>query len=167
MSETRIDRKFYDAIVNFEKSEESQDYYYEVMDSPTGKTGKDGKEETVRDRILKAYGLLFCEDTGLKPGNCAGFDDVSNTADRLYIGEVGYDSAHWYRMNHEFYTIDEDNYERFAALVISDLRCGSLHDAAVSDRKMLIVGETDPLHMTEEQRKNQQISSVTLPGGGV
>ena len=70
-------------------------------------------------------------------------------------------------MNHEFYMIDEDNYERFAALVISDLRCGSLHDAAVSDRKMLIVGETDPLHMTEEQRKNQQISSVMLPGGGV
>lgn len=83
MSETRIDRKFYDAIVNFEKNEEFQDYYYEVMDSLTGKTGKDGKEETVRDRILKTYGLLFCEDTGLKPGDCAGFDDVANTADRL------------------------------------------------------------------------------------
>ena len=166
MSETRIDRKFYDAIVNFNNSEESQEYYYKVMDSETGRTLRNGAKETVRDRILKVYGLLFCEDTGLKPGENAGFDDVAGTADRLYIGEVGYDSEHWYRMKHDFYIIDEDNYERFAALVISDLRCGPLHDAALNEWKMLIVGEADPLHMTEEQRKNQQISSASLPERG-
>ena len=167
MSETRIDRKFYEAILDFEKSEQAQDYYYEVMDSFTGKNCRNGEKETVRDRVLKTYGLLFCEDTGLKIGENAGVDDVADTADRLYIGEVGYDSAHWYRMKHEFYVIDEDNYDRFAALVIADLRCGALHDAAQKDRKMLIVGEADPLHMTKEQRKNQHISSVSLPGGGV
>ena len=167
MPELKIDRKFYEAIIDFDKSEESQDYFYRVMDMETGKVSKNGTKETIRDRILKVYGLLFCEDTGLKVGECAGEDDVADTADRLYIGEVGYDSQHWYRMKHEFYVIDEDNYERFAALVISDLRCGELHDAAANDRKMLIVGEADPLHMTTQQRRNQRVSSVSLPEGGI
>ena len=167
MSESRIDRKFYDAIVNFTDSEEAQDYYYEVMDSVTGKVNKNGEKETVRDRVLKVYGLLFCEDTGLKVGENAGVDDVADTADRLYIGSVGYDTEHWYRMKHRFHVIDEDNYERFAALVIADLRCGDLHELAQKERRMLIVGEADPLNMTMEQRKNQQIQTVSLPGGDV
>ena len=167
MSESRIDRKFYDAIVNFTDSEEAQDYYYEVMDSVTGKVNKNGEKETVRDRVLKVYGLLFCEDTGLKVGENAGVDDVADTADRLYIGSVGYDTEHWYRMKHRFHVIDEDNYERFAALVIADLRCGDLHELAQNERRMLIVGEADPLNMTVEQRKNQQIQTVSLPGGDV
>ena len=167
MSESRIDRRFYDAIVNFTDSEEAQDYYYEVMDSVTGKVNKNGEKETVRDRVLKVYGLLFCEDTGLKVGENAGVDDVADTADRLYIGSVGYDTEHWYRMKHRFHVIDEDNYERFAALVIADLRCGDLHELAQNERRMLIVGEADPLNMTVEQRKNQQVQTVSLPGGDV
>ena len=167
MSESRIDRKFYDAIVNFTDSEEAQDYYYEVMDSVTGKVNKNGEKETVRDRVLKVYGLLFCEDTGLRMGENAGVDDVADTADRLYIGSVGYDPEHWYRMKHHFHVIDEDNYDRFAALVIADLRCGDLHELAQNERRMLIVGEADPLNMMVEQRKNQQIQTVSLPGGDV
>lgn len=167
MSESRIDRRFYDAIVNFTDSEEAQDYYYEVMDSETGKVNKNGEKETVRDRVLKVYGLLFCEDTGLKVGENAGVDDVADTADRLYIGSVGYDTEHWYRMKHRFHVIDEDNYERFAALVIADLRCGDLHELAQNERRMLIVGEADPLNMTVEQRQNQHIQTVSLPGGDV
>ena len=167
MSESRINRKFYDAIINFTDSVEAQDYYYEVMDSETGKINRDGKKETVRDRVLKVYGLLFCEETGLKFGENAGVDEVADTADRLYIGSVGYDEEHWYRMKHHFHVIDEDNYDRFAALVIADLRCGNLHDLARKERKMLIVGEADPLHMTMEQRQNQKIQTVLLPGGDI
>lgn len=167
MSASRIDRKFYDAIVNFAESEEAQDYYYEVMDSETGKVNRNGKKETIRDRVLKAYGLLFCEDTGLKVGENASVDDVADTADRLYIGEVGYDPDHWYRIKHNFHVIDEDNYDRFAALVIADLRCGNLHDLAQNERKMLIVGEADPLNMTMEQRQNQRVQVVSLPGGDI
>ncbi|MBP5555056.1 MAG: hypothetical protein J6X94_09315 [Lachnospiraceae bacterium] len=165
MSETGIDRKFYEAIVRFEESEEAQDYYYKVMETKTGRIGRDGREETIKDRILKAYGLLFCEDTGLKPGQCAGPDEVTDTADRLYLGSVGFDSEHWYRMKYHFPVIDDDNYDRFAALVISDLHSGPLHDAAQKDRKMLIVGEADPIGMTKEHRRNQKTSSVVLPGG--
>ena len=76
------DRKFYEAILNFEESEEAQDYYYQVMDQKTGKVSRDGREETVRDRILKVYALLFCEDTGVRMGMPAGVDDVADTADR-------------------------------------------------------------------------------------
>ena len=167
MSESRIDRKFYDAIVNFTGSVEAQDYFYEVMDSETGKVNKNGEKETVRDRVLKVYGLLFCEDTGLRIGENAGVEDVADTADRLYIGEVGYDPDHWYRIKHNFHVIDEDNYDRFAALVIADLRCGNLHDLAQTERKMLIVGEADPLDMTMEQRQKQHLQAVTLPGGDI
>ncbi|WP_022777281.1 hypothetical protein [Butyrivibrio sp. AE3009] len=159
-------RKFYDAIVSFEESEESQDYYYEVMDTPTGRKNKNGSDETVRDRILKAYGVLFCEDAGLEPGEKAGVQEVADTADRLYIGDAGYDPEHWYRMKYHFPVIDDDNYDRFAALVLADMNSGPLHEAALNDGETLVVGEADPLHMTPEQRKNQQVKSVSLPKEG-
>ncbi len=161
-SEPWRERKFYEAILNFEESEEAQDYYYQVMDEKTGRLSRDGSEETVRDRILKVYGLLFCEDTGIRMGMPAGVDDVADTADRLYIGSVAYDPAHWYRMKYHFPVIDDDNYDRFAALVIADMNAGPLHNAAVEDGETLIVGELDPLHMTMQQRQNQKGWSVSL-----
>ena len=159
-------RKFYESIVDFENSDEARDFYYSVMDTVTGRQNADGSEETVRDRILKAYGMLFCEEFGLAAGQCAGPDEVAATADRLYIGDAGYDPAHWYRMKHHFPVIDDDNYDRFAALVISDMNAGPLHDAAVSDGDTLVVGEADPLNMTPQQRKEQTVRPVTLPAGG-
>lgn len=165
MAENYINRELYDAIVHFDESDEAKDYYYDTMDRKTGKVTPDGWEETTRDVILRVYGLLFCEDTGLESGQPAGPDDIVATADRLYIGSVGYDSEHWYRMKYHFPVIDDDNYDRFAALVISDLRSGPLHEAAVHEGKMLIVGEADPLHMTAEERRNQKIKTAMLPGG--
>ena len=159
-------KKFYDAIVSFEESEESQDFYYQVMDTLTGRKNKSGSDETVRDRILKAYGMLFCEDAGLEPGDKAGVEEVADTADRLYIGGAGYDPEHWYRMKYHFPVIDDDNYDRFAALVLADMNAGPLHEAALNDGETLVVGEADPLHMTAQQRQNQQIKSVSFPTGG-
>ena len=159
-------KQFYDAIVHFDESEEAQDFYYQVMDTPTGRKNKSGSDETVRDRILKAYGVLFCEEAGLEPGDKAGVDEVADTADRLYIGGTGYDPEHWYRMKYHFPVIDDDNYDRFAALVLADMNCGPLHDAALNDRDTLVVGEADPLHMTAEQRQNQKVKSVTIPTAG-
>ncbi len=159
-------KKFYEAIVDFENDEDSQDFYYKIMDTLTGRKNKDGSDETARDRILKAYGVLFCEDYGLEPGDKAGVDEVADTADRLYIGGAGYDPDHWYRMKYHFPVIDEDNYDRFAALVLSDMNSGPLHDAALNEGETLVIGEADPLHMTAEQRQNQQIKSITLPAGG-
>ena len=159
-------RDFYEAIINFPESEEAQDYYYEVMDTKTGRRTPAGHEETVRERILKVYAMLFCEDTGVEIGEPAGVDDVADTADRLYIGSMGYDPAHWYRMKHHFPVIDDDNYDRFAALVIADMNAGPLHDAAVNDGDTLVVGEPDPLHMTMQQRQNQKVRSVAYDGKG-
>ncbi len=159
-------KKFYEAIVNFEESEEAQDFYYEVMDTLTGRKNKNGSDETVRDRILKAYGMMFCEDAGLEPGERAGAQEVADTADRLYIGDASYDPAHWYRMKYHFPVIDDDNYDRFAALVLADMNSGPLHEAAINDGDTLVVGEADPLHMTAQQRKNQKVKSVTIPSGG-
>ena len=159
-------KKFYDAIVNFEESEEAQDFYYQVMDTLTGRKNKSGSDETVRDRILKAYGMLFCEDAGLEPGDKAGVEEVADTADRLYIGGAGYDPEHWYRMKYHFPVIDDDNYDRFAALVLADMNAGPLHEAALNDGETLVVGEADPLHMTAQQRQNQQVKSVSFPTGG-
>ena len=159
-------KKLYEAIVHFEESEDSQDYYYMVMDSLTGRKNKNGNDETVRDRILKAYGMLFCEDSGLEVGEKAGAQEVSDTADRLYIGGAGYDPEHWYRMKYHFPVIDDDNFDRFAALVLSDMNSGPLHDAALNDGETLVVGEADPLHMTAQQRQSQQLKRVSLPTGG-
>lgn len=166
MSESLINREFYEAIVRFDEDMKAQDHYYTVMDAPTGRVSADGEEETVRDRILKAYAVLFCEDTGVKPGQKASVDDVFDTADRLYIGSVGYDPVHWYRMKHHFPIIDDDNYDRFAALVIADLNAGPLRDAAINDGDTLVVGEADPLHMTRKARKEQKVRSVELKKEG-
>lgn len=167
MTTDMINRALYDAIVNFDNDATSQEYYYKIMDSPTGKTGKNGEEETVRDRILRAYAVLFCEDIGATPGKKADVDNVVDTADRLYVGSVGYDPEHWYRMKYHFPIIDEDNYDRFAALVISDLKAGPLREAAINDGETLVVGEADPLHMTIEERRNQKTHSVgNRPEGG-
>ena len=155
-------REFYDAIVNFDDSEEAREYYYNTMDSLTGRKNKNGSDETVRERILKAYAVLFCEEFNLEMGEPAGVDEVAETADRLYIGSMGYDPNHWYRMKYHFPVIDFDNYDRFAALVLSDMNSGPLHEAAINDGDTLVVGEADPLHMTPEQRKNQKVKSVSL-----
>ena len=88
------------------------------------------------------------------------------TADRLYTGSMGFDRKHWYRMRHHFPRIDEDNYDRFAALVIADLRSGPLHDAALNGGDMLLVGEPDPLHMTSEQRAQQRLRPIKIGGHG-
>ena len=155
------ERKFYDAIVNFMDDEEAQDYYYQVMDTMTGRKNKDGSDETVRERILKAYAFLFCENK-VGFGKEADVDDVADTADRLYIGSTGYDPEHWYRMKYHFPVIDDDNYDRFAALVLADMNAGPLHDAAVEHGDTLVLGEPDPLHMSAEQRKHQKVKGVSL-----
>ena len=62
--------------------------------------------------------------------------------------------------------IDEYNYIRFAALVIADLKAGDLHESLKGGKDMLIVGESDPLLMSAEQRKTQKTFSVSLPGEG-
>ena len=69
-------------------------------------------------------------------------------------------------MKYHFPVIDDDNYDRFAALVLSDMNSGPLHDAALHDGETLVVGEADPLHMTAQQRKNQQLKSVSFDAGG-
>ena len=160
MAQQYINRDFYNAIVHFDEGEEYQDYYYKIMDTETGRIGKDGRKETIRDQILRVYAMLFCEDLDLAPGQTAGPDEVEATADRLYTGSMGFDPAHWYRMRYHFPVIDDDNYDRFAALVISDLNAGPLHDAALNGGDMLLVGELDPLHMTPEQRERQQLRAI-------
>ena len=157
-----INRKFYDAICHFEDDEESQEYYYETLYSKTGKVLPDGSEEILRDQILRVYAALFCDDMNLPMGAIAGFDEVDATADRLYTGAMGFDPRHWYRMQHHFPVIDEDNYERFAALVIADLSAGPLREAAMNGGDMLIVGERDPLTMTSEERKHQKVRTIDM-----
>ena len=156
------EKEFFNAIVNFDDSEQAQDYFYEVMDSLTGRKNNDGTDETVRDRVLKAYAVLFCDECNLEMGQPAGVDEVADTADRLYIGSMGYDPNHWYRMKYHFPVIDFDNYDRFAALVIADMNCGPLHEAAINDGDTLVVGEADPLHMTAEQRMNQKVKPIKI-----
>ena len=160
-------RRFYDAIVHFEDNEEAQDFYYQTMDAPVNRPGRGGDEETVRDSILRVYGMLFCEETGLAAGEKAGVDEVADTADRLYIGGAGFDPQHWYRMKYHFPVIDDDNYDRFAALVIADMNSGPLHEAALVHGETLVIGEPDPLHMSAEQRKTQKVRPVTLSTGGL
>ena len=163
MAHPLIDRVFFEAIIDFEKSEKAQDYYYKVMDTVVE---RDGKFDTVRNRILRTYSMLFCDDLGAVAGQIATPEDVEATADRLHTGTMGYDPKHWYRMQHHFPVIDDDNYDRFAALVLSDMNSGPLRDAAVNDGETLVVGEADPLKMTPEQRHNQKVVPVSLPTGG-
>ncbi len=165
MANPYIDRAFYEAVLHFESSTDAQDYYYKIMETKTGRTGKNGRKETVRDQILRIYAMLFCDDMDLQAGQPAGPEEVEATADRLYTGEMGLDPAHWYRMQHHFPVIDDDNYDRFAALVIADLCAGPLHEAAINKGDMLLVGEADPLHMTSEQRRNQKIDVLVFEQG--
>jgi hypothetical protein len=161
MNQTLIARKLYDAIIHFDRAEAAREYYYRVMDTPVE---RNGRSDTVRGQVLRAYAMLFCEDMDLAPGQPAGPEDVEATADRLYTGGIGFDKKHWYRMRHHFPVIDEDNYDRFAALVIADLKAGPLHEAALNGGDMLLVGEADPLHMTPEQRARQKVRPVEIGG---
>lgn len=154
-----IDRAFYESILHFDESESAQDAYYRVMNATME---QDGKQDTIRSKILRVYAMLFCDELGAVAGQLATPEDVEATADRLYVGELGYDPKHWYRMKYHFPMIDEDNYDRFAALVIADLSAGPLHEAAVNGEDMLLVGELNPLTMTTEQRKHQKIRRVHL-----
>ena len=161
-----IDKNFFEAILHFEESEQAQDTYYRVMDT---EVERNGRVFSVREQILRAYSMLFCDDLGAVAGQIATAEDVEATADRLYIGEMGYDPKHWYRMQHHFPVIDEDNYDRFAALVIADLKVGPLHASAASGEGMLLVGEPNPLIMSTEERQRQKLRKVSaddLPHGG-
>ena len=162
MAHPLIDRAFYEAIVDFERSDQAKEYYYKVMDTVVE---REGKKDTVRNRILRTYSMLFCDDLGAVAGQIATSEDVEATADRLHTGNMGYDPKHWYRMQHHFPVIDDDNYDRFAALVIADLNAGPLREAALNNGDMLLVGELNSLSMTREQRKNQRVRIVKLKGG--
>ena len=166
MAHPLIDQTFFNAILHFEESEEAQDTYYRIMDATVE---RNGKTYTVRNQILRAYAMLFCDDIGAVAGQVASPEDVEATADRLYVGEMRFDPKHWYRMQHHFPVIDEDNYDRFAALVIADLSVGPLHESAAGGDGMLLVGEPNPLIMSPEERRNQKVRAVyaqDLPGGG-
>lgn len=163
MAHPWINREFYEALLHFERSEAAQELYYRVMDA---EVERNGKRDTVRSQILRAYAMLFCDDIGAVAGQQASMEDVEATADRLYIGAPRFDPEHWYRMRHHFPVIDEDNYDRFAALVIADLSAGPLHEAAKSGGDMLLVGEMNPLTMSEEQRQRQKLRVAKMPDIG-
>ncbi len=158
MAHPLINRAFYEAILHFGESEQAQETFYRVMDT---KVERNGKTDTVRNQILRAYAMLFCDDIGAVAGQAASVDDVEATADRLYVGEPLFDPGHWYRMQHHFPVIDEDNYDRFAALVIADLSAGPLHEKAAAGESMLLVGECDPLVMSSEERAAQKFKTVS------
>ena len=162
MAHPLINRALYDAIIRFDHDEAAQEEYYRIMDSTVE---RGGRPISVRSQVLRAYAMLFCDDFSLAPGQEAGPDEVEATADRLYTVSPKFDPAHWYRMGHHFPVIDEDNYDRFAALVVSDLCAGPLHDAMLAGGDMLLVGEPDPLHMTPEQRQSQRVQPVEFEGG--
>ena len=159
MAHPLIDRAFYDAVVRYDTDDAAQDYYNRVMDTLVE---RNGSWDTVRHQILRAYAMLFCDGFGAEAGQAAGPDEVEATADRLHTGNMGFDPQHWYRKRYHFPVIDEDNYDRFAALVIADLSAGPLRDAAVNGGDMLLVGEVDPLHMTRAQRERQRVRVVEL-----
>lgn len=158
MAHPLINRAFYEAILHFEESEEAQDSYYRIMDT---KVERNGKQSTVRQQILRAYAMLFCDDIGAVAGHMASPEDVEATADRLYVGELRFDPRHWYRMQHHFPVIDEDNYDRFAALVIADLSAGPLHETAANGEGMLLVGALNPLIMSREERAKQKVRTIS------
>ena len=167
MAHPLINKDFYEAVLHFDDSEDAQETYYRVMSTEIERSGK---KDTVRNQILRVYAMLFCDDIGATAGQMAGPDEVEATADRLHTGNMGFDPKHWYRMQHHFPVIDEDNYDRFAALVIADLSAGLLHDAAMHGEDMLLVGEMNPLIMTKEERKAQRIRRIStgeLLRGGI
>ena len=154
-----INRAFYEAILRFDKSEQAQETFYRVMNA---QVERGGRVCTVRSQILRAYAMLFCEDVDTAPGQSATPENVEATADRLYVGEPSLDPKHWYRMQHHFPVIDEDNYDRFAALVIADLSAGPLHESAASGDGMLLVGAINPLIMSSEERQHQKLRAVSV-----
>ena len=154
-----IGNRLYRAICRFDTDPEAREEYYRIMDT---RIEVRGKEFTIREQILHVYSMLFCDDLGSDSNSIAGPDEVELTADRLYIGQAGFDPDHWYRMKYHFPVIDDDNYDRFAALVISDLKAGPLHESVKDSGDMLLVGERNPLLMTEEERKNQQLHPIEL-----
>ena len=160
MAHPWINRELYEAILRFEEDDAAQDYYYRVMDT---EVLRGEKRDTVRRQILRAYAMLFCDDLGAVAGQPATAQDVEATADRLYLGEARFDPRHWYRMRYHFPVIDEDNYDRFAALVIADLNAGPLHDAAKEGGEMLLVGAPNPLLLSPEERRRQSLRAVQLP----
>ena len=157
MAHPLINREFYEAILHFEESDRAQEYFYRVMDTEVESRGR---KDTVRNQILRAYAMLVCDDIGAVAGQLASPEDVEITADRLYVGEMRFDPKHWYRMQHHFPIIDEDNYDRFAALVIADLSAGPLHDSAKEGGDMLLVGAVNPLIMSSEEREKQPVRSI-------
>ena len=159
MAHPFINSSLYNALLHFEQSESAQNYFYQVMDE---KMERNGKTCTVRDQILRAYSMLFCDDMGVVAGQAATPEDVEATADRLYVGEPSFDPRHWYRMQHHFPVIDEDNFDRFAALVIADLSAGPLHESALNGEGMLLVGEPNPLTMSAEERQNQKLRRISV-----
>ncbi len=159
MAHPLINKDFYEAILHFEESEEAQEAYYRTM---AATVVKNGRTYSVREQILRAYAMLFCDDIGAVPGQLASAEDVEATADRLYVGEMGFDPRHWYRMQHHFPVIDEDNYDRFAALVIADLSAGPLHETAAGGEKMLLVGALNPLTMSRDERQHQKVRAVSI-----
>jgi len=161
MAHPYINREFYNAIIHFDSDESAQEYYYSVMNA---ELKKNGRIETVRHQILRVYAMLFCDHLGAVAGQIAGPEDVQSTADCLYTGGVGLDLKHWYRMQHHFPVIDEDNYDRFAALVIADLSAGPLREAALNGDDMLLVGEANPLRMTRAQRQCQRVRTIDIGG---
>lgn len=162
MAHTLINRAFYDAIVAFDHDDAAQEYFYRIMDT---EVEREGRRDTVRNQILRVYAMLFCDDIGAVAGQIASPEDVEATADRLHTGNMGFDRKHWYRMSHHFPVIDEDNYDRFAALVIADLSAGPLREASINGGDMLLVGAADPLHMTLEELENQPVRTVEIKGG--
>ena len=154
-----INRAFYEAILRFDRSEQAQETFYRVMDA---QVERGGRVCTVRSQILRAYAMLFCDDVGAAAGQSATPENVEATADRLYVGEPSLDPKHWYRMQHHFPVIDEDNYDRFAALVIADLSAGPLHESAASGDGMLLVGAINPLIMSSEERQHQKLRAVSV-----
>ena len=154
-----IGNQLYNAICRFDTDPDARDDYYRIMDTEIETRGK---KQTIREQILHVYSMLFCDDLGSDADSVAGPDEVEATADRLYIGQAGFDPDHWYRMKYHFPIIDDDNYDRFAALVISDLKAGPLHESVKTHGDMLLVGERNPLLMTEDERKTQKLHPIEL-----
>ena len=154
-----VGKRLYDAICDFDNRKEAREEYYRIMNTEIEIRGR---RQTVREQILRVYAMLFCDDLDLEPGMAAGPDEVEETADRLYIGTACFDPDHWYRMKYHFPVIDDDNYDRFAALVISDLRSGPLHEAVRDGGEMLLVGERNPLLLSEEEWEAQELRPIGL-----
>ena len=68
MTHPWINRELYEAILRFEDSDAAQEYYYRIMDT---EVERNGKRDTVRNQILRAYAMLFCDDLGAVAGQPA------------------------------------------------------------------------------------------------